>query len=93
MILDPSTNQLRQYRRVKMTDKNGKAVLGTDGKPIWTREYQFTNKNGSKIIIQDHSAGHIYPDGIGNQGRHFNIRPPENIRTGKVAGTKEHYSY
>lgn len=32
-------------------------------------------------------------DGVGNQGSHFNIRPIENTRPGKLAGTLEHYNY
>ncbi|MBN6078291.1 type IV secretion protein Rhs [Aggregatibacter actinomycetemcomitans] len=76
-----------------MTDMNDHAILDANGKPIWTREYQFTRQDGSKVIIQDHSAGHQYSNGIGNQGSHFNVRPPENVRTGKVSGTKEHYNY
>ena len=92
-IKDPYTGQLKQYRRVKMTDRNGSAILNDEGKPIWTREYQYTRHDGSKVIIQDHSAGHNYLDGVGNQGSHFNIRPIENTRTGKLAGTLEHYNY
>ena len=37
-----------------MTDRNGKAILGSDGKPIMTREYTFTRPDGSKVVIQDH---------------------------------------
>ena len=92
-IKDPYTGQLKQYRRVKMTDRNGSAILNDKGKPIWTREYQNTRHDGSKVIIQDHSAGHNFLDGVGNQGSHFNIRPIENTRTGKLAGTLEHYNY
>ncbi|MDU8925642.1 HNH/endonuclease VII fold putative polymorphic toxin [Pasteurellaceae bacterium LIM206] len=94
MVRDPSQgNKLRQYRKVPMTDRNNHVILDGNGKPIMTREYQFTRSDGSKVIIQDHSAGHQYTGDIGSQGSHFNVRPPENVRTGKVIGTKEHYSY
>jgi hypothetical protein len=67
----------------------GKSILGGDGKPIMTREYDFTRSDGSKIVIQDHSAGHVK----GGHGSHFNLRPAENTRTGKVPGTKSHYDF
>lgn len=76
-----------------MTDRNGSDILNDQGKPIWTREYQYTRNDGSKVIIQDHSAGHKFLDGVGNQGSHFNIRPIKNTRTGKLDGTLEHYNY
>ena len=76
-----------------MTNKNGKAILDNNGKPTTTREYTFTNSDGKKVIVQDHGAGHQCPNGVGNQGSHFNVRPPENTRTGKILGTKEHYPF
>lgn len=76
-----------------MTDSNGKQILGKDGKPILTREYTYTTKNGEKVVIQDHSAGHKYSDGKGTQGAHFNVRPIGDTRNGKVDGTKEHYPF
>ncbi|MFY8199394.1 MAG: polymorphic toxin-type HINT domain-containing protein, partial [Pirellula staleyi] len=33
--------------RVPMTDRNGKAILNANGKPIMTREYTFTRPDGS----------------------------------------------
>ncbi len=92
---NPDVNPItgKQYSKVPMTDKNGKAVLDNNGKPTTTREYTFTNPDGKKVVVQDHSAGHQYPNSVGNQGSHFNVRPPENIRTGKIPGTKEHYPF
>ena len=83
----------KQYGKVPMTDKSGKAILDNKGKPITTREYTYTTPDGKKVIIQDHGAGHQYPNGKGNQEAHFNVRPPENTRTGKVSGTQEHYPF
>lgn len=75
-----------------MTDKNGNSILGKDGKPIMTREYTFTKEDGSKIVIQDHSAGHQFNEGgAGDQGPHFNVRPKGGERNGHVPGTKSHY--
>jgi HNH/Endo VII superfamily nuclease toxins len=76
-----------------MTDRNGNNVLNVNGERTMTREYTYTRPDGSKVLIQDHSAGHSWPSGRGNQGSHFNVRPPENPRTGNVLGTKEHYSW
>jgi RHS repeat-associated protein len=85
----PISQQPESINRVPMTDMNGKAILGDDGKPIMTREYTFVREDGSKVIIQDHSAGHKK----GGEGPHFNVRPPENTRTGKVPGTNPHYKF
>ena len=59
-----------------------------------TREYTYTRGDGSKVVIQDHSAGHRFgQQGIGDQGPHFNVRPIENTRTGSVLGTLDHYPF
>jgi RHS repeat-associated protein len=81
----------KQYKKVDMTSE-GKKVLKEDGTPITTREYTYTNKDGKKIIIQDHSAGHPQYGGDASKP-HINVRPPENTRTGKVEGTKGHYTF
>jgi RHS repeat-associated protein len=79
--------------KVPMTS-GGKSVLGLDGKPVMTREYIYTRPDGTKVVIQDHSAGHKFGQkGVGDQGPHFNVRPPENTRTGSVPGTQNHYSW
>lgn len=66
-IVDPDTGKTKQYAIEKMTDKNEKRVLDDNGMPIDTRVYQFTRSNGTKILIQDHSAGHKFgrADGMG----------------------------
>ncbi|MDU0073173.1 MULTISPECIES: T7SS effector LXG polymorphic toxin [Bacillus] len=69
--------------------EGGHVIKDENGKVIITREYHYTNKDGKKIIIQDHSAGHAK----GCQGPHFNVRPADKPRTGKVDGTKEHYPF
>jgi len=43
----------------------------------------------SKIVIQDHSAGHVK----GGHGPHFNVRPADDTRNGQVPGTKPHYYF
>ncbi|WVV48201.1 HNH/endonuclease VII fold putative polymorphic toxin [Pseudomonas sp. NA13] len=78
-----------------MTDKSGESVLTSEGKPILAREYQFTRPDGSKVIVQDHSAGHQYkqPGNRGDQKAHFNLRPIENKRTGKINNANDHYYF
>ncbi len=83
-----------KVEKVKLTDKKGKAILDDKGEPIYTREYHYKNKDGKTIVIQDHSAGHNFGEGgIGDQGSHFNVRPVENTRTGKVPNTQSHYNF
>lgn len=90
----PRAQQPDAVNRVKMTNRDGSSILGKDGKPIMTREYTYTRSDGSKVVIQDHSAGHQFGEGgVGDQGPHFNVRPPENTRTGTVPGTQDHYGF
>ena len=91
---DANSETGQQYRMVPMTDRNNNNILGSDGKPIMTREYKFTNEQGQTITIQDHSAGHQFNEGgVGDQGAHFNVRPADNPRNGSVLGTQPHYPW
>ncbi|WP_411379467.1 RHS repeat-associated core domain-containing protein [Pseudomonas sp. MPB26] len=94
-IVDPDTGKTKQYAIEKMTDKNEKRVLDDNGMPIDTRVYQFTRSNGTKILIQDHSAGHKFgrADGIGDHPPHFNLRPIDKPRKGYIEGAKKHYPF
>nr|WP_235882535.1 HNH/endonuclease VII fold putative polymorphic toxin [Streptomyces apricus] len=90
----PMTQQPDELRKVPMTDRTGRQIMDESGKPVMTREYVYTREDGSQVIIQDHSAGHDFREGgVGNQGRHYNVRPGDNPRTGKVPGTAQHYEY
>ncbi|WP_434602519.1 RHS domain-containing protein [Pseudomonas sp. Z4-7] len=93
LVYDATTGKTQQYSYARMTERSGESVLNSKGKPISAREYQFTRHDGSKVIIQDHSAGHQFnqPDNRGDQKAHFNLRPLEQRRTGKIA--KEHYYF
>lgn len=82
----------KQSVKVPMTDKFGKAILGEDGKPINTREYHYTKQDGTKVVIQDHSAGQGQFGGEAAKP-HFNVRPEENTRTGKLPNAKDHYPF
>ncbi|WP_081053366.1 RHS repeat-associated core domain-containing protein, partial [Burkholderia territorii] len=89
----PLSQQPISQRMVPMTDSSGSWLLGDNNKPIMTREltYQFGGRN---VVIQDHSAGHVFGErGIGDQPSHHNVRPEENTRTGKVQGMDDHYYF
>lgn len=94
-VSESKSGAKKQYSKVKMTDINGKAVLDSSEKTIQTRVYQYTRIDGSQVLIQDHSAGHKFgaQNGVGDQGAHFNLRPIDTPRTGKVPGTKDHYLF
>ncbi len=96
----PMNQHPNAIKEVPLTDMNKHQIMDANYNPILTREYHFARPDGSKITIQEHSAGHIYgPSGtLGNQGPHFNIRPLDPIdgnaaRNGKVPGTSEHYEF
>ncbi len=88
----PQGEQPSRVNSVPMTDRNGKVILDENHKPIMTREYEFKDRG---VVIQDHSAGHTFgdPNGIGDQGPHFNVRPIGDTRTGHIPGTDEHYFF
>ncbi|TDB40695.1 type IV secretion protein Rhs [Photorhabdus khanii subsp. guanajuatensis] len=86
--------------KVPLTDRSNHQIMDASHNPLSTREYHFSRPDGSKIVIQEHSAGHIYgPTGTpGNQGTHFNIRPfdPETgngSRNINIKGLPEHYEF
>jgi len=56
-LIQPNLNKNVTSQTSRKTDRNGKVMLDKTGKPISTREYEFTRPDGSKIIIQEHSAG------------------------------------
>lgn len=78
----------------EMTDRFGRKVRDEHGKPIVTRNYEYTRPDGTQVVIQDHRAGHQFKDGaLGDQGPHFNVRPIDDTRHGEVDGTKPHYPF
>ncbi len=90
----PMSQQPDELQMVPMTGRSGRQVMDENGQAVMTREYVYTRGDGSRVIIQDHSAGHQFGEGgVGDQGRHLNVRPFENPRTGKVPGTAQHYEY
>jgi RHS repeat-associated protein len=90
----PRSQHPDSVSRAPMTRRDGSAVLGLDGRPVMTREYTYTTPDGSVVVVQDHSSGHQFGQGgVGDQGAHFNVRPPENTRTGSVSGSRDHYPF
>ena len=87
---------------VILTKDNGDPVIEND-KIIYSREMTYDVKGkGVKnerneiidyVVVQDHSYGHRYKNGVGNQTSHFNVRPITNTKNGKVSGTKRHYYF
>ncbi|EIK68315.1 Rhs family protein [Pseudomonas synxantha BG33R] len=95
VMTHPKSGRTTQYIVEKMTDLNDDNILDESGRFINSRVYQFTRADGSKVLIQDHSAGHKFgrPDGIGDQKAHFNLRPIDKPRNGTVNGGKDHYNF
>lgn len=94
----PRSQHPEAVNRVPMTDKFGRPVLDDAGRRIITREYTYVRPDGSKVVIQDHGAGHQFGEGgVGDQGSHFNVRPqgPDGgaSRNGHVPGTADHYPF
>ncbi len=81
------------------------AIKNEKGVPVKVKvyTYQTTAKTGvnsatkeipKEIVIQEHQLGHYYgPGESGNQSPHFNVRPLEKPKNGKVEGTNEHYYF
>ena len=89
----PVSQQSGSIVKVPMTTRGGCPVI-YDGKRVEIRGYIFAREDGSKVVIQDYSAGHNFGEGgIGDQNSHFNVRPQENTRTGSVPGTAAHYPF
>ena len=63
------------------------------GRMVYTRQYYFLDIKGARIIIQDHSYGHLKAVPFRGAEPHFNVRPIINPKTGTVEGTHGHYNY
>ncbi|MFZ4169057.1 RHS repeat-associated core domain-containing protein [Enterobacter ludwigii] len=96
----PMGQQPEVVKKVQLTDRDGHVIKDSNFNVLESREYHYTQSDGSKIVIQEHSAGHTYgPVGTsGNQGPHFNPRPYDpatgnGLRNGSVSGTFDHYEF
>lgn len=89
----PRTQHPISQKMVPLNDGAGNRILNEMKQSVMTRELTY-EINGQTVIIQDHSAGHKFGEGgIGDQPPHYNVRPPENTRTGKVEGMEDHYYF
>ena len=98
-----NANESPVSQEMVMLRKDNGAPVIENGKIIYSREMTYDVrgkgiKNERKeiinyVVIQDHSYGHRYANGVGNQASHFNVRPITNTKTGKVSGMKGHYYF
>ncbi|MDD1789237.1 RHS repeat-associated core domain-containing protein [Burkholderia gladioli pv. gladioli] len=74
----PLSQQPINQKMVPLTDSSGNWLLGDDNKPVMTREltYQVGDKN---VVIQDHSAGHVFGEGGLAINRHTTTCAPKTI--------------
>ncbi|MFS2220876.1 HNH/endonuclease VII fold putative polymorphic toxin, partial [Pantoea sp. B65] len=82
----------------KLGDGYDNFVRDKNGIPLETRQYHYKERNGSTVIIQEHSLGHSKAISLHGAEPHFNVRPLEpgtgNISiTGSVFGTHGHYNF
>jgi RHS repeat-associated protein len=94
----PRNQRPDDVKQVPMTDRNGHQIMDENHQPLMTREYHYTKEDGSRIVIQDHGAGHQQFVGEAASEPHLNVRPYDPItgnasRTGKVPGTSGHYVF
>lgn len=89
-----------EVNKVQLTDRDGHVIKDSNFNVLESREYHYTRPDGSKIVIQEHSAGQTYglPGMPGNQGPHFNTRPFDSktgngSRNSSVPGTFDHYEF
>ena len=84
-----------------LLDEYGKRILDKNGNFVYSREliYSVSGKFDvqgnpvTEVVVQDHSYGHIYSNGIGNQSAHYNVRPYNNTKTGRIRGLRDHYYF
>ena len=64
----PMGQQPDAVKRVPLKDINDHQILDENHNPIFTREYHYKRQDGSDIVIQEHSSGHVYgpPGTTGN---------------------------
>ena len=94
----PESQQPDFQTMVRLCDEYGNPIVD-NGDFIYSREliYSVTGKTDAQgnpihqVVIQDHSYGHFYSSGSGNQLSHLNVRPDTN--TGRVSGMKDHYYF
>lgn len=88
----PASQSPYSVGKEKLMDGYGGYVY-KNGRIVYTREYYFLDVKGARLIIQDHSYGHLKAVPQRGAEPHFNVRPIINPKTGSVEGTHGHYNY
>ncbi|WP_387466810.1 HNH/endonuclease VII fold putative polymorphic toxin, partial [Photorhabdus sp. RM323S] len=89
----PNSQHPFEISKAKLKDGYGDFIRDSKGVAIEARQYHFKDKNGSTVIIQEHSLGHAKATPLHGAEPHFNVRPPDNLNTGDVPGTHGHYNF
>jgi len=85
----PKSQQPVSVDKVKMTGPDyagGHVVKDSNGNIVITRQYVYTDLDGTPVYIQEHTYPHT-----GSDGPHFNVKPEADLRNGVYPGIKEHY--
>lgn len=88
----PRNQHPEKVEHVPMTDRNNNPLFDENHQMIMTREYHYTTTEGKKIVIQEHTAAHAGATRAAGGMAHFNVRPVDDLRTGRVPGTAAHYN-
>ncbi|WP_265434849.1 HNH/endonuclease VII fold putative polymorphic toxin, partial [Aeromonas salmonicida] len=75
----PMSQQPKSITRPDLEDGYGNKVLGADGMPVKTRQYEFLNTKGESVFIQEHSLGHSKATPQHGLEPHFNVRPADPV--------------
>ena len=89
----PMNQHPSSITRPDLLDGSGKKILDSTGQPIKTRQYEFVDKRGQSVFLQEHSLGHTKATSGHGAEPHFNLRPLDNLNTGSVPGTHGHYNF
>lgn len=87
----PRTQPPYKVESTPMLDKAKKPII-SNGEMVMTRQYYYKNTDGKSIVIQEHTFGHAGSTRAAGGMPHINVRPIDNIFTGKVPGTAGHYN-
>ncbi|MFJ4344801.1 RHS repeat-associated core domain-containing protein [Pseudomonas sp. NPDC089401] len=93
----PGNQQPFELSRTVLRSGISGKVRDSNGVPIETRQYHFTNTDGSVVVLQEHSLGHAKAMPKHGAEPHFNVRPVDEkgnvIENGSVPGTHGHYNF
>ncbi|RAX09320.1 HNH/endonuclease VII fold putative polymorphic toxin [Photorhabdus bodei] len=94
----PNNQQPFEISRVDLGDGYGGNIRNAKGVPVQTRQYHYRDKQGSVVVIQEHSLGHSKATPLHGAEPHFNVRPVDKVNgkildTGSVPDTHGHYNF